>query len=77
MEGVTCFRLPTHPLQHAIPDITVAVKKVALIKEPLSECVNDDVREIVEAELGIMCYHYNALCNNYYFYVEKVIYRIR
>ena len=44
-----------------------------LIKEPLSECVNDDVWEIVEAELGIMCYFYNKLCNKYYFYVEKVI----
>ena len=32
MEGVTHFRLPTHPhppLIHDIPDITVAVKKVA------------------------------------------------
>ena len=40
MEGVTRLRLPTHPLppttpfhprplRHAIPDITVAVKKVA------------------------------------------------
>ena len=36
MEGVTRLRLPihpryppTHPLIHAIPDITVAVKKVA------------------------------------------------
>ena len=29
MEGVTCLQLPTHPLIHAIPDITVAVKKVA------------------------------------------------
>ena len=31
MEGVTCLGLPTptHPLIHPIPDITVAVKKVA------------------------------------------------
>ena len=29
MEGVTHLWLPTHPLIHTIPDITVAVKKVA------------------------------------------------
>ena len=32
MEGVSRLRLPTHPAHpiiHAIPDITVAVKKVA------------------------------------------------
>ena len=37
MEGVTRLRLPTHPLRHAIPDITVAVKKVGEYMQHISD----------------------------------------
>ena len=36
MEGVTCLRLPTHPLRHAIPDITVTVKQVGEYMQHIS-----------------------------------------